>query len=451
MTIHARTGRHGARRAALGLSAAVCLAAAACGQRLERPVLPAFNAFAVSDPAEVDAVVFLVGDAGNADRLRSPLLIRLQQDVERWSAALARDSAVSVIFLGDNVYPVGVHDSTHASFPTDTARLWNQIRVVGGPSATEHATTGWFVAGNHDWGNMQGEGGLARLVNQQEELRRASELGPRVTLLPPAGVPGPVLRDLRNNVRIVFIDTHWFLQARSARERTEFFDRLEEALRTAGERDVIVVAHHPWETSGPHGVIEGGRAFGLYFLLEKSGTLIQDLNSPVYRDFVRRFRLRVREVGRPPLVFAAGHDHSLQVLAGQFEDDPVHILISGAGSKVSPVSDIEGLQYAAAAPGYMMLVFGKDGHLNVFVVAGDPERLLCSGDEAERSTCMEEGLEAFDTVYSGVLREPPVDVRPEAEDPQEAEAAVEQENVEAQEEEEAEEAPDGEPQEEDRP
>jgi len=43
------------------------------------------------DPAEVEAVVFLVGDAGDALPGRSPVMARLQAGVERWSADLARD------------------------------------------------------------------------------------------------------------------------------------------------------------------------------------------------------------------------------------------------------------------------------------------------------------------------------------------------------------------------
>jgi hypothetical protein len=360
--------------------------------------------------------------------------VRLQQDIELWSGALGRDSAVSIAFLGDNVYPTGVHDESDPSFAADTARLWNQIRLVAGPAALEHQTAAWFIAGNHDWGNQRSEGGLVRLVNQGEELTRARLMGPKVMLLPPAGVPGPVVRDVRNNVRIIFIDTNWFLVRPPVSQQIEFFDRIEEALRSAGDRDIIVAAHHPWETAGPHGVIEGGRAFGLYYLLEKSGTLVQDLNSPVYKDFIRRFRLRVDAVGRPPLVWAAGHDHSLQVFGGSFEDDPVHVLVSGAGSKLTTVTSLEGLRYAASRPGYRMLVFRKDDSVNLFVVAGSADHLLCPGDdEAARATCMDEGLAAFETVYSGVPREPVVDVRPEAEDPAAAEEAVEADDAAAQE------------------
>ena len=399
--------------AVLALTAIV----AACGHGLETPQLPTFDAFQISDPADVDAVVFLVGDAGATSATASPILVRLREDIERWSKALARDSAVSVIFLGDNVYPVGLHDRSSADYPQDSARLANQIALVTGPEAQAHRTAGWFVAGNHDWGNIAGEAGLHRLVNQSEALEHARERGANVILLPPAGVPGPVIRDVRDNVRIIFIDTHWMLTGPPFEQQTEFFDRIEDALRTAGARDVIIACHHPWETSGPHGTVEGGRGFGLYYLLEKSGALVQDLNSPAYKSFIRRFRERVDEVERPPLIWAAGHDHSLQVFAGEFEDDPVHILVSGAGSKLTPVSELKGLRYAAARPGYMMLVFRKDDTVNLFVVAGDPDHLECAEDDAATlSECMDEGVAAFETVYSERLREPAVDVRPEAED-----------------------------------
>jgi hypothetical protein len=61
---------------------------------------PKSSGVPVPDAAKVDAVVFLVGDAGAALTGRFPLLSALRTDVERWSAALHRDSAVSVAFSG---------------------------------------------------------------------------------------------------------------------------------------------------------------------------------------------------------------------------------------------------------------------------------------------------------------------------------------------------------------
>ncbi len=200
----------------------------------------------------------------------------------------------------------------------DSARLWNQIALLSGPAALQHRTVGWFLAGNHDWGGMVGSAGAERLRNQAEALRRARSGGgregaPTVELIPTAGDPGPVVHDVEPGLRFVFVDTHWFLQDPPEAEQLAFFDELREAFGEAGHREVVVLSHHPWETSGPHGVSEGGRALGFYYLLEKSGTLVQDLNSAVYADFIEAFRNVVRATGRRPLVFAAGHDHSLQV------------------------------------------------------------------------------------------------------------------------------------------
>jgi hypothetical protein len=368
------------------------------------------------DAANVDAVVFLVGDAGATVESASPLLNALRADVEHWSAALARDSAVSIVFLGDIVYPVGVRARDHPEFATDSARLWNQIELVGGPEATEHATLGVFLTGNHDWGNASGEAGIDRILNLAEQIGNARRQGRHVVLVPNAGEPGPVIRDLRQNVRLIFLDTHWFLQARPGTERQAFFERLEHAIESAGQREVIMAAHHPWHSAGPHGaIIPGYHTGGIAYLLKKSGALVQDLNSPVYTDLLIRMRSIFATTDKRPLAFAGGHDHSLQVLAGTGDHDPRFALVSGAGSKLSSIRMMPGLVWGASKPGYMMLVFRKDDGVDLFVKATHERYLLCSGAPAELAGCMAEGVRAFQTVYTSVLLGPakqPVPVAP---------------------------------------
>src|SRR3954469_5857919 len=58
--------------------------------------------------SEVESVVFLVGDMGEALWDRSPMPRRLAAEVESWSTRLRTDSSVAVLFLGDNVYPRGL-------------------------------------------------------------------------------------------------------------------------------------------------------------------------------------------------------------------------------------------------------------------------------------------------------------------------------------------------------
>ena len=242
----------------------------------------------VPDAPKVDAVLFLLGDGGELTD-RSPLVRALAADIERWSAALKRDSAVSVLYLGDVVYPQGVRNRSDPGFPEDSARLWKQIDMVGGVEATKYASVGFFITGNHDWGNHSGDAGFDRVVNLGEQLRKARMAGRYVSLLPAAGDPGPAVRDLRRNVRIAFFDTHWFLQERSREQRAQFFDRLSKALTGSRDREVILVAHHPYESAGPHGeIVPGAQTLGIQYLLKESGALVQDLNSPAIRGVARR-------------------------------------------------------------------------------------------------------------------------------------------------------------------
>jgi hypothetical protein len=242
-------------------------------------------------------------------------------------------------------------------------------------------------------------------MNQDLALEAAHELGYHVDLVPPGGDPGPFVRDLRRNVRLIAIDTHWFLQERAIPAKDEFFERITEALVTAGDREVIVMAHHPFRSAGPHGaLVATTRALGLLYLLKKSGTLIQDLNSPIYEDFLERLDRAIAEAPRPPLIFAGGHDHSLQVHLAERPTDPRFSLVSGAASKITEVSQVPGLGYAAARPGYMTLVFRTDDAVELYVTGGDPDRLVCDQPDAtEQATCMTEALAAFEVPYSATL------------------------------------------------
>lgn len=355
------------------------------------------------EPDAVDAVVFLVGDAGAALRSRSPVLRRLTVDVEYWSERLALDSAVTVVYLGDNVYPVGIRDRTHPEFPRDSAHLWSQVSVLSGEFARARGAAGLFLAGNHDWGNTTGADGVLRLGNQAALLDSARADGIAVSMVPPPGEPGPWIRDVRANVRLMALDTHWFLQSPGALERDAFFADVRQALEEAEDRHVILLAHHPYQSAGPHGLLTpGDQAFGLLYLLRKSGTLVQDLNSPIYADFRTRLDATLEAVGRRPLIFAGGHDHSLQVLDPDSDIGPQTVLVSGAGSKLTPVADSPRLRYAASRPGYMTLVFRRNEAVDLYVVAAPTAEPGCPEDASreELQTCMAERAAAVELVYS---------------------------------------------------
>jgi len=286
-------------------------------------------------PADFVETVFLIGDAGEPDpRLPSTVLDSLA------SQAAVLGSRATIVFLGDNVYPSGTADTIATNFSDVLRRLDSQIRAV--PSGA----TGIFVPGNHDWADG-GQGGFfgaataadgLYVVRRQAVLirQRPKNAGATVTMMPTGGCPGPVVVD-RQRVRLILLDTQWWLHNYIVRDALsddrengcsthtigEVTQALRDSLRTARPgQSVIVAAHHPMITGGPH-----GGYCGAFALFRRWANTSQDLFGKSYtqlRDSVNRALAT-----RPPLIYAAGHDHSLQVLRGR---NSKYALVSGAGS-----------------------------------------------------------------------------------------------------------------------
>ena len=388
---------------------ALALAALTAGCGAQRPrALPEWTPIPVPDPADVDVAVFLIGDAGASVPGASPVLAHLTAEVETWAAAMPRDSAVAVVFLGDNIYPNGLHNRTDPSFPQDSAYLQAQMDVVAGPQARANAARAIFVAGNHDWGDVVTEDGFQNLFNQQRLIDITSErTGLNISQLPPAGVPGPAIVDMGARTRLVLLDTVWWLYLRDQEALEVVFENIEAALSTEGVRDVILAAHHPLHSGGPHGGLSGfWRSLGVIYLLRRTGSLLQDLNSGPYRVLADDLRDRFRSAG-PPLVMAGGHDHSLQVFEAVEESDPGFTLVSGSASKLQEVRWAAGMQFRAAEPGYMKVLFLRDGSVDLFVHSAPARYQHCANrSEERRDECMSAGLDAFRTIYSLRLKGP---------------------------------------------
>ena len=342
--------------------AASLLALALGGCFIEAPPNPEFTPLPETRPEQIEQVVFLVGDAGEAQLATSPVMVRVQQEVERWSTALAREEGVSVLLLGDNAYPVGIREPSDPYRPEDSLHLRAQAEMVNGPNARRWRNRGYFIAGNHDWGQSYGLEGLRRIRNQAEMLDKFAAEGMRVDLYPEAGLPGPAVVDAGENVRFVFMDTHWWLQAdRNNSLRDTVFFNVDQILRNSGNRAVLFVLHHPFSSGGPHGgPVPLWRGFGILWLLNKTGSLVQDMNSPVYRELQGGMENLFKQIGRP-LIAIGGHDHSLQVIEQDAPEKPQWTLVSGSASKVSSVGPARGMKFAADKPGFMKLAFRKDG------------------------------------------------------------------------------------------
>ncbi len=335
-----------------------------------------------ADPSEaVVHSLFLVGDAGwvrGPDPLLTEMAAQVAQAPER----------STVVFLGDNVYQAGLPAPGAPERAAGEQTLLLQIEVARASGARAI-----FVPGNHDW-DRSGPDGWEAILRQGRFLEREG-----IELLPSGGCPGPAVTDLGTDLRLVALDTEWWLRQGPkpqdpdsncpADSETEVLDALAQVLESAGGRHTVVVAHHPLASTGPHGgyfswkdhlfplrrvakwlwiplpIVGSG-----YPLLRRSGMTDQDLSGPRNRH-MRAALDSVLSVYQP-LVYAAGHEHNLQVLDGLTAK---HLLVSGGGSigHLGPVGRESRTRFARAGSGFMRIDFTnrRRARLAVFVVHKD--------------------------------------------------------------------------------
>jgi len=355
----------------------------------------------LQDSSGVESVVFFLGDPGEALMESHPVLPRLRRDVEAWARHLGGDGSVRVALLGDLVYPDGMGPPGSEGRATDSLRLASQIALVEGPEALAHDARALFLPGNHDWGQEEGHRGEERLQNIEDFL--GSWSGPargRVGLVPDAGRGGPVVVDLGDELRLVILDTAWWLLGREPSETESMLRSVRRALESAGSRRVVVAAHHPLESGGPHGAgVDLGSLFGIRWLLKKAGILLQDLDSRPYSGLKTGLLEVFREAGRPAL-FIGGHEHSLQVFEGGISS-AARAVVVGSGSKLTGLSAVSGMLFGRSEPGYAVLVSRENGDLQLILKSAPDRFLRCPEDG--RETCMQQGDAAFRTVWSETL------------------------------------------------
>ena len=306
----AQDSRHAAHTAARAYALLfVLLLAGAC-----RPRVPGIEIA----PAEIETSVFLIGDAGEPD----PRKVGVPLDSMRAQTAVAPERAI-IVFLGDNVYPEGMPEEGAAEWADSRRRLDAQVASVP-PGAR-----GIFVPGNQDWAGETPYGLYS--IRQQEQLITSLAGGRDVRMLPGNGCPGPAILDV-GRLRLVLLDTQWWLQDYIVRDAesdcSSDIGVVTAALRAhvrpeRADQVVIAAGHHPLMTGGEH-----GGYCGISGPFRRFGGRTQDIISNANRTL--RDSIESAFAGSPPLVYAAGHEHNLQVLRGG--PNVEYLLVSGAGS-----------------------------------------------------------------------------------------------------------------------
>lgn len=352
-----------------------------CGGHLVPPAVPAIPA------AEITTSIFLLGDAGSSSDDDVVLL-----ELTRQATAAPRASAI--VFLGDNVYPRGMPLPDDPTRPDAEKRLDRQINV-----ALKSGVRTYFIPGNHDWFRMGKDGWDA--VRRSEIYIRERGKG-LATQAPRLGCPGPEVADVGTSIRLVLLDTQWWLQNAAfpkARDSVstcvEYSEehvvkRLAQVLSdSSSSRKVIVAGHNPLATKGEHGGYFSLKthlfpltAFKrwLWIPLPLLGSLYpsarreglfgyaQDLSARANRHM--RLQLSRAMAPHPPMLYAAGHDHNMQVMRGPIAK---YTIVSGVGMDhhSSSVGWMKNTLFASQGPGFMRVDVDRRGRARLSVFDHD--------------------------------------------------------------------------------
>lgn len=325
--------------------------------------------------AQIDSIqqrIFLIGDAGELKGDTHPVVDWLTKNVN-WN-----DEKNIAIYLGDNVYPLGLPMQGEPNYEYYKKVIDYQINLVKGKKGKA-----FFVQGNHDWKNGK-MGGWQQVLNQVNYIN--SQEQQNIVAQPTEGCPGPVAVELSDKVVLVMMDSQWFLYLHekpgpgsncSSKSLDEFATELREIAASHPNHLLILAMHHPIHSFGVHGGDYTWREHlfpltalkkNLYVPLPVLGSVypitrgvfgnVQDVNHPLYQNMTSAIEQILKDHPNP--IAVAGHDHSLQLIM----KDSIPYIVSGSGAKISRARDRAKkgqLLFSEAQYGFALLEIHKSG------------------------------------------------------------------------------------------
>ncbi len=318
---------------------------------------------------------YLIGDAGDMD------LPENRKNLEILQADLAKaDSASYLMFLGDNIYPKGLHpDKNSKKYEEGAKKLDIQIEL----SKNFKGKT-LFIPGNHDWSY-----GLEGLKAQEKYIKK--EIKGKKVFLPKDGCGIDKIK-VNDSIGIIALDSQWYLEDWDThpglnekcdiKTRDAFFDEVESQLNKYQNRTTLLVVHHPLVSNGSHGGQYSLRQqifpFDSNLPLPVVGSLLnliratsglspQDLQNPNYRNFASRISTLVQD--RDNVVVVSGHDHNLQYI----QKANLKQIISGSASKEQAAKAVSKDDFSLGKHGYAVLDVLDNGASEVRFYEFTPE------------------------------------------------------------------------------
>ena len=323
--------------------------------------------------------MYLIGDAGySQEETSSPVVKYLKKSL----ASETENS--SVIFLGDNIYQSGMPPKAQSGERAEAEfRIEAQLNVVD-----DFAGYPLFIPGNHDWRGWGVDGLYRQEKYIQKHINKKRGIEDKENyenyFLPTGGCSGPEVVELNDDVVIMAIDSQWWLtdwdkvkhinDGCELKNREHFVFEFENIARKYRNKQVVIAMHHPMFTYGPHSgrytlkehlfPLTGYRP-NLYVPLPGLGSLSalvratigsrQDVVNKNYQALKKALLAGAGKNGS--FIFASGHEHTLQYI----ENEDQKFIVSGSGSKSSPIGTGKGILFGSSSMGFSKIDFYKNG------------------------------------------------------------------------------------------
>ena len=352
-----------------------------------------WNRSDVDESHELVHTLYLVGDAGELDdpvKKSNYVLEALKPLLDR------EDKESSLVYLGDNIYPLGLPRKEHEDRTLMESKINVQLEA-----ARDFAGHTYFIPGNHDW--MQGRKGGRKAVKRMEEyVESYFDKDNKVRLYPHNACGDPEVKKIKKGLIFVFIDSQWWLEDWSKepkmnkgcdiKSRGDFLERIEEIYLEHKNDRVVLLMHHPFYSNGNHGAkfslaqhLLPLNELGVPLPLPVVGSIYpifrsvtgskQDIPHVKNQQLLNGLLRQAANVGLD-VIYTAGHEHGLQY----FEENDSKFIVSGSGSKVTYTAQGGEASYAHQARGFARIKFYKDGEawVEFFTVAGSGQEAVLS-------------------------------------------------------------------------
>ena len=332
---------------------------------------------APAESTELNYSVFLLGDSRSL-YTNDTLLTVLESEL------LEAGENSAVIFLGDNVYPNGLPDSTDKSWDLAEKSLVAQLEIL-----QNYKGQIIYIPGVHDWAKGRKEG-LDYVKNQRKYIE--NYLDQSKVFLPKKGRPGPTEIHLTDDIVVIVIDSYWWFHENEKSyagiiDEGDFFVQIEDAVSRNRDKKIIFAAHNPLYSVGNYGghfnaadnffpLLELNRALYvplpgfLYTGYRKFLGGTQDLAHPWYKLLIEAL-LETFE-GHGDIIYAAGHEKNLQYV----EKESIHHIVSGATGPSSYVARNEKTDFAQQQSGLAKLDFYNNGDVWLDFVSESEESIF---------------------------------------------------------------------------